>query len=86
MGSVIWTECLSGKRRSQTADDDYFIIIVRRRRMWSWEIQRRSKPLGLRFDGEDFDTPSAAKRAGEEALKAFLDALRIEQISRQTEL
>jgi hypothetical protein len=54
--------------------------------MWSWEIQRRSKPLGLRFDGEDFDTPSAAKRAGEEALKAFLDALRIEQISRQAEL
>jgi hypothetical protein len=68
--------------QSQSANDDYFLIIVRRRRMWSWEIQRRSKPLGARFDGDDFDTPSAAKRAGEEALKGFLDALRVEQSSR----
>lgn len=65
--------------QSRTANDDYFVIIVRRRRMWSWEIQRRSKPLGVRFDGDDFDTPTAAKRAGEEALKDFLEALRVEQ-------
>ena len=64
---------------SRTADDDYFVMIVRRGRMWSWEIRRRSKPLGLRFDGDDFDTPSGARRAGEEALKAFIDALRVEQ-------
>jgi hypothetical protein len=31
----------------------------------------------VQFYGDDFNTPAAAKRAGETALKAFLDALAI---------
>ena len=70
---------LGENEHPRVPNDDYFVLIVRRRRMWSWEIQRRSKPLDARFDGDDFDTPAAAKRAGEEALKDFLEALRVEQ-------
>ena len=36
-----------------------------------WEFLRRSKPLGVRFRGDEFATPSAAKDAGQTALKEF---------------
>src|SRR5215472_10327489 len=40
----------------------------RRLREWSWEIQRRLKPLGIRLSGDGFKSEFAAKLAGEKAL------------------
>src|SRR6516164_6177668 len=54
---------------------DYFVIVTRRGRLWSWEILRRSTPLGVRFCGDEFATPSAAKDAGQKALQDFLNSL-----------
>ena len=62
--------------------DDYFVIIKRcvdhrktPQTRWTWEIQRRSKPLGVKFDGDEFATPQDAKLAGETALKDVLRKL-----------
>jgi hypothetical protein len=57
--------------------DDYFVVTKRRRRLreWGWEIQRRSKPLGVRLDGDGFKSEFAAKLAGEKVLREFLDDL-----------
>jgi len=57
------------------------VAVKRRRRLreWSWEIQRRSKPLGVRLDGDGFKSEFAAKLAGEKALRDFLDGLAQEE-------
>jgi hypothetical protein len=47
--------------------------------IWTWEIQRRPKPLGVKLSGVDFKTESAAKLAGEKALMEFLDRLADEE-------
>jgi hypothetical protein len=47
--------------------------------VWTWEIQRRPKGLGIKVVGTDFKTESAAKLAGEKALVAFLDDLAEEE-------
>jgi hypothetical protein len=59
--------------------DDYFVIIKRwarlprhHRNRWTWEIQRRSKPLRVKYNGNDFATPQDARLAGERALKELL--------------
>ena len=41
--------------------------------MWTWEIQRRPKPLGVRLYEDGFKSPFAAKLAGEKALRQFLE-------------
>jgi len=54
---------------------DYFVIIKpcgRPRSRWTWEIQRSSKPLGVKYEGDDFATPQDAKLAGVKALNALL--------------
>jgi hypothetical protein len=51
----------------------------RTRCLWRWEIQRRSKPLGIKFYDDAFEPEQAAKLAGEKALKVFLDGLRQEE-------
>jgi hypothetical protein len=62
--------------------DDYFAIIKRcghhrtaQRTRWTWEIRRRSKPHGVKYNGNDFATPQDAKIAGERALPEFLHDL-----------
>jgi hypothetical protein len=62
--------------------DDYFVIIKRvgrhrmaRRNRWTWEIRRRSEPLGVKYNGNKYPTPQDAKLAGEAALKEFLHQL-----------
>ena len=63
--------------------DDYFLIIKRFRRHrrarqtgWTWTIQRRSKPLGVIYSGDNFASSQAAKLAGENELKKLLGDLR----------
>jgi hypothetical protein len=62
--------------------DDYFVILKRRadhrktpQTRWTWEIQRRSKPLGIKFDGSEYATAQDARLAGEKALNEFLHDL-----------
>jgi hypothetical protein len=58
-----------------------FVAVKRRSRLrgWSWEIWRRSKPLGVRLHGDGFKTEFAAKLAGEKALRELLDGLAQEE-------
>jgi hypothetical protein len=59
--------------------NDYFVILKRELRggvtLWSYEISRRSRPLGVKIKGGEFSTSQAAKLAGEEALREFLREL-----------
>jgi hypothetical protein len=57
--------------------DDYFVVTKRERRpgAWAWEIQRRSEPIGVRLNGDGFESEFDAKLAGEEALKELLYGL-----------
>ena len=68
-------------KRTGILADDFFVAVKRRRRLreWSWEIQRRSKPLGVRLDGDGFKSEFAAKLAGEKALRDLLDGLAQEE-------
>jgi hypothetical protein len=68
-------------KRTDILAGDFFVAVKRRRRLreWSWEIQRRSKPLGVRLDGDGFKSEFAAKLAGEKALRDFLDGLAQEE-------
>ena len=61
--------------------DQYFVVTRSHGRppFWTWEIQRRPQPLGVKLSGADFKTESAAKLAGERALVAFLDGLAMEE-------
>ncbi|MGB9315142.1 MAG: hypothetical protein WCB62_08980, partial [Pseudolabrys sp.] len=59
--------------------DDYFVVIKRcvahrktPQTRWTWGIQRRSKPLGVKFDGDKYATAQDARLAGETALKDLL--------------
>ena len=63
--------------------DDYFVVIRRGGRpgAWTWEIQRRSKPIGVRLNGDGFNSEFAAKLAGEKALRELLDGLAQEKMS-----
>lgn len=68
-------------QRTHVLADDFFVVTRRRRRLreWAWEIQRRSKPLGVRLNGDGFKSEFAAKLAGEKALKVFLGGLAQEE-------
>jgi hypothetical protein len=69
-------------QRSPDVPDDYFVTAKRRRRLreWSWEIHRRSKPLGIKLYGDGFKSEPAAKLAGEKPLRRLLDDLAQEQM------
>jgi hypothetical protein len=63
-------------------EKDYFVLIRRDRRLplWSWEIRRRSRQIGIKIFGQDFESAVTAKRAGDEALKDFLRQIAVEAI------
>ena len=57
---------------------DYYLETSRRGEhpeRWSWEIRRKSKPLGIKLSGEGFQSESAAKFAGKRALDDFLSEI-----------
>jgi hypothetical protein len=68
-------------KRIGILSEDFFVAVKRRRRLreWSWEIQRRSKPIGVRLDGDGFKSEFSAKLAGEKALRELLDGLAQEE-------
>jgi hypothetical protein len=57
--------------------NQYFVSITRGGKPleWQWEIQRRPKPLGVRFYANGFRSEKTAKLAGEKALRELLDGI-----------
>jgi len=63
-------------------DNDYYVFTSRRGERperWSWEIRRKSKPLGVRLMADGFQSDSAAQIAGKRALADFLSDLAKEE-------
>jgi hypothetical protein len=62
--------------------NDYYLITSRRGEhpdRWSWEIRRKSKPLGIKMTGDGFQSEMAAQFAGKNALVEFLADLTKEE-------
>jgi len=54
---------------------DYHVITYRtgeRPERWSWEIRRKSIPLGIKMTADGFQSDSAAQFAAKKALVDFL--------------
>jgi hypothetical protein len=55
--------------------NDYYVTTYRQRESpdrWNWEIRRKSKPLGIKMIGDGFQSDTAARFAGKQALADFL--------------
>jgi len=62
-----------------------YVMSVRRRGLrWRWSIHGLTKPLGLKWSEDGFESWDAAKLAGEAALKELLDGLARETQEDQT--
>ena len=62
--------------------NDYYVVTSRRGQnpdRWSWEIRRKSKPLGIKMTGDGFQSDTAAQLAGKQALAEFLADLSKEE-------
>ena len=62
--------------------NDYYVVTSRRGQSpdrWSWEIRRKSKPLGIKMTGDGFQSDTAAQFAGKQALAEFLADLSKEE-------
>jgi uncharacterized protein DUF3622 len=63
-------------------NNDYYVVTSRREEhpgRWSWEIRRKSKPLGVKLMAHGFQSDYAAQVAGKRALDEFLSALSKEE-------
>jgi len=62
---------------------DYYILTSKRGEKhperWSWEIRRKSKPLGVKLTGNGYQSESAAQFAGRRALTELLAGLAKEE-------
>lgn len=61
---------------------DYYVFTARRGdypERWSWEIRRKSKPLGVKLTEGGFQSELAALFAGQRALADFLSGLAKEE-------
>jgi hypothetical protein len=61
---------------------DYFVGVEGSASSWSWQIHRTSQPFGVKIIAGPFTTEQAARLAGEEALRDFLERL-TEETERQ---
>jgi hypothetical protein len=67
-------------RKPLSPEDDYFVMTYKNRSgRWTWEICRKSYPLGIKAESDDFETEELAKRAGARALDDFLRRLSQEE-------
>jgi hypothetical protein len=66
-----------------TRATDYYVLTSRRGEnhpdRWSWEIRRKSKPLGVKLTGNGYQSESAAQFTGRRALTELLAGLAKEQ-------
>jgi hypothetical protein len=61
---------------------DYYVITSQRGKQperWSWEICRKSQPLGIKMAGDGYQSDGAAQFAGNQALAVFLTDLAKEE-------
>jgi hypothetical protein len=67
--------------------NDYYVVASRRGQQperWSWEIRRKSTPLGIKMTGDGHQSDAAAQFAGKQALAEFLaDLLKEEKLPRK---
>src|ERR1700730_11450385 len=71
-----------GRSKMVDSSNDYYLVIFRRREQperWSWEIVRKSKPLGVRLTADGFQSETAAQFAGRRVLEDFLIQLSKEE-------
>ena len=69
------------------SNNDYYVVTSKHGEhpdRWSWEIRRRSKPLGVKVMAHGFQSDSAAQVAGKRALDEFLSALSEDERRRRT--
>ena len=60
----------------------YYFVTSRRGQQperWSWEIHRKSTPLGIKMTGDGYQSDAAAQFAGKRELAEFLDDLSKEE-------
>jgi hypothetical protein len=64
-------------------NNHYFVSVSRfgHPPRWQWEIQRRPKPLGVKLCEAGFKSESAAKLAGEKALRKLVDGIAHDRIT-----
>jgi hypothetical protein len=65
-----------------TDPDDYYLVTSRRSEQperWSWEIRRKSTPLGIKLTGDGYQSDAAAQFAGKRELAEFLADLSKEE-------
>jgi hypothetical protein len=58
-----------------TDPNDYYVVTSRRGEQperWSWEIHRKSTPLGTKMTGDGYQSDMAAQFAGNQVLAEFL--------------
>jgi hypothetical protein len=70
------------KAATAMSSNDYYVITSKRGEHpdgWSWEIRRRSKPLGVKLMAHGFQSDSAAQVAGKRALDEFLSEVSKEE-------
>jgi hypothetical protein len=67
---------IAGASMASTADDtDYFVFTSESGstpNLWSWEIRRKSRPMGIKLSESGFRSSQAADFAGKRALSDFL--------------
>ena len=62
--------------------NDYYVTTSRHGQQperWSWEMLRRSKPLGIKMTADGYQSDTAAQFAGSQALAEFLAELSKEE-------
>jgi hypothetical protein len=70
------------KRATAMTNNDYYVFTFRRGERperWSWEIRRKSSPLGVKLIEHGFQSETAAQFAGKQALADFLSELSKEE-------
>ena len=63
--------------------NDYYVFTSRRGKhpeRWSWEIRRKSKPLGVRLTAGGFHSEAAAYAEGKKELSTLLSDILKEEI------
>ena len=59
--------------------NDYYVVTSRRGQQperWSWEMRRKSKPLGIKMTGDGYQSDTAAKFAGSKRWRNFWSSYR----------
>jgi hypothetical protein len=67
---------------TDNAINDYYVVTSRHGQQperWSWEMHRKSKPLGIKMTGDGYQSDTAAQFAGKQALAEFLAELSKEE-------